>query len=122
MKKILVFLTVAMATAGSLLNAAPPPSPQQAPATPYTPGCSQLPADQQSLAAQLTSQDNQIMFCTKFTPQQRQQAVQKMGKPNAGGSKTTADQAVEEIMAANGLLPPSQQPKPKTYGGACPVQ
>ena len=117
MKKIPVFLTVVIATAGALLNAAPPP-----PAAPSVPGCSQLPADQQSFAAQLTSQDNQIMFCTKFTPQLRQQAVQKMGKPDPSGNKITADQAVEQIMAANGLLPPSQQPKPKTYGGACPVQ
>lgn len=117
MKKLFVFLVVALATAGSFLNAAPPSSP-----TPSIPECSQLPADQQSFAAQLTTQDNKIMFCSKFTLQMRQQAMQKLGKPDPSGNKITADQAVEQIMAANGLLPPSQQPKPKTYGGACPVQ
>ncbi|MGC1878471.1 MAG: hypothetical protein WA347_06880 [Rhabdochlamydiaceae bacterium] len=85
-----------------------------------TPDCTQLTVDEQNFANQLMDMNNRSMFCTRFTPQQRQQAMQMMGQTNASGTMMNADQSVQNVMQRNGMTPMNQQQRPST--GACPVK
>jgi hypothetical protein len=84
-----------------------------------TPDCSKLTSDEQNFANQLMDMNNKSMFCTQFTPQQRQQAMQMMGQPNASGNMMTADQAVQQVQMG-GMNPAST--KGKSSSGGCPVK
>ncbi len=84
------------------------------------PDCTQLTPDEQNFANQVNDMNNKMMFCTQFTSQQRQQAMQMMGQMDATGNMMTADQAVKQVMQNNGMTPMSQQ-KSRSSGG-CPVK
>jgi hypothetical protein len=84
------------------------------------PDCTKLTADEQNFANQLNDMNNKSMFCTQFTPQQRQQAMQMMGQTDTSGNMMTADQAVQRTMQNNGMTP-MMQSRGKASGG-CPVK
>lgn len=84
------------------------------------PDCTKLTADEQNFANQLNDMNNRSMFCTQFTLQQRQQAMQMMGQTDASGNMMTADQAVMQTMQVNGMSPmPSSRGR---ASGGCPVK
>jgi hypothetical protein len=84
-----------------------------------TPDCSQLNQAEQNFAAQIMDINNRAMFCSQFSIQERQQAMQMMGQPDSSGNLMNADQAVQQVMGS-GSMPMSQQ-KPRSSGG-CPVK
>jgi hypothetical protein len=84
------------------------------------PDCSKLTADEQNFANQMNDMNNKTMFCTQFTPQQRQQAMQMMGQTDASGNMMTADQAVKQVMQNSGATPMTQQ-RGRSSGG-CPMK
>jgi hypothetical protein len=83
------------------------------------PDCSKLTVDEQSFANQLNDMNNKSMFCTQFTLQQRQQAMQMMGQTDASGNIMTADQAVIQTMQNSGMSPTSPS---KARPSGCPVK
>jgi hypothetical protein len=84
------------------------------------PDCTKLSADEQNFAYQIMDMNNKSMFCTQFTSQQRQQAMQMMGQTDASGNMMTADMAVKKVMKNNGMAPMPQQQGRST--GGCPVK
>jgi hypothetical protein len=84
------------------------------------PDCTKLTADEQNFANQIMDMNNKMMFCSQFTPQQRQQTMQMMGQTDASGNMMTADQAVQQTMQNNGMTPMNQR-RNKSSGG-CPVK
>ncbi len=84
------------------------------------PDCTKLTADEQNFANQINDMNNKTMFCTQFTPQQRQQAMQMMGQTDASGNMMTADQAVNQVMQNSGMTPMTQQRGRSSSG--CPVK
>lgn len=91
---------------------------QASPQTKAAPSdCSQMSADEQDFANQLMDMKNRSMFCSQFTAQQRQQAMQMMGQTDASGNVMNADQAVQQVMQ---MSPPTQM-RPRS-GGGCPVK
>lgn len=91
--------------------------------------CSNLTPDEQNFSYQLTNPNNQSMFCSQFTPDQRMQAMQMAGQPMAGGNTMSPDQAVQQVMKNNRMAPmsaPTNQNGNNGYsntnGGACPVK
>ena len=83
--------------------------------------CTQLMADEQNFANQLTDMNNRNMFCTQFTPQQRRQAMQMTGQQDASGNMMSADQSVQQVMQSGGTAPTMNPQKGKATGG-CPVK
>jgi hypothetical protein len=77
---------------------------------------------EQSFASQLNDSNNKLMFCSKFTAQQRQQAMQMLGKPDSSGNMTTADQAVQKTMQNNNMMAPPAPKSSRPSGGGCPVK
>jgi hypothetical protein len=84
------------------------------------PDCNKLSADEQNFAYQIMDPNNKSMFCTQFTAQQRQQAMQMMGKTDASGNMMTADMAVKQVMQTNGMVPAAGGQSKST--GGCPVK
>lgn len=131
MKNSVFYLSVFILAAGRALYAAPPtanPQPSnQAPSQQQTqtmqeqpmevPECSQLSPAEAQFANQLTDPANKILFCTQFTPQQRKEAMQMVGKPDAMGNRMSADQAVQQLGGGGASIQPGRRP-----GGACPVK
>jgi hypothetical protein len=81
--------------------------------------CSKMSTAEQSFAGQLTDVNNKAMFCSQFTPQQRQQAMQMSGQMDASGNRINPDQAVQQVMASASI--PATQPRVRS-GGGCPVK
>jgi hypothetical protein len=84
------------------------------------PDCTKLTPDEQNFAYQINDMNNKMMFCTQFTAQQRQQAMQMTGQSDASGNIMTADQAVQQVMQTNGMTPMTQQ-RGRSSGG-CPMK
>jgi hypothetical protein len=82
--------------------------------------CSNMSADEQSFANQLMDSNNKMLFCSQFTPQQRQQAMQMNGAKNASGNAMNADDAVQQVMQTSSTSP--MAPAKGRTGGACPVR
>ncbi len=82
-------------------------------------GCSRMSVAEQNFSTQLQNSDNQSMFCSQFTPQQRQQAMQMRGQKDNYGNTMNADDAVQQVMQMNSI--PYTQRKPRS-GGGCPVK
>ncbi len=134
MKKFAYCLGALAATAGLQLFAAPASAngatgqqpangaSQQGQMMMQTPNCNQLTPAEQNFAAQIMDMNNKTMFCTQFTAQQRQQAMQMMGQTDSSGNKMNADQAVQQVMGSGSMSTPATQQKPRTSGGACPVK
>jgi hypothetical protein len=131
MKRTAFFLSTLVITASSSLFGASNSSNQKGSGkvqlgqiqeqTMNQPDCSRMTADEQNFANQLMDMSNKSMFCTQFTPQQRQQAMQMMGMQDTSGNMMTADQAVQQVMQTNGMAPMSQQ-RTRSSGGGCPVK
>lgn len=85
------------------------------------PDCSKLTPEEQNFSYQLMNANNKMMFCNQFTSEQRQDAMQMMGQTTSSGAMMTADQAVQQVMQDNGMMPMGMQ-KGKAAGGACPVK
>ncbi len=134
MKKFAFCVSALALAAGSQLFAAPASangatgqqpasgSAQQGQMMMQSPNCSQLTQTEQNFAAQIMDMNNRTMFCTQFTAQQRQQAMQMMGQPDSSGNTMNADQAVQQVMGSGSMPSPATQPRPRTSGGACPVK
>ncbi len=80
--------------------------------------CSALTGDEQVFASQLNV-NNQLFFCQKFSPAQRNMAMQMAGQPDPTGNILSADAAVQKIVQDNNMMMPMTPAK--TQGG-CPVQ
>jgi hypothetical protein len=123
MKKCVLCLGCLVVTVGSPLFAAStsnggykaPSSMMQAP------DCSQLTQDEQNFAAKIMDMNNKKMFCSQFSPQQRQQAMRMNGQMDTSGNMMGPDQAVQKAMGATpkSVIPSTQQ---KSSSGGCPVQ
>ncbi|MES2122310.1 MAG: hypothetical protein V4492_05980 [Chlamydiota bacterium] len=122
MKKIATLVTLALLSATSgLISQAPSPvmPPQSGMANPVA-GCSSMSQDEQDFAAKLLDMNNQVVFCSQFSPGQRQQAMDIAGKPDANGNAVSADDAVAQTMqgsATGAGATPKRKP-----GGACPLK
>ena len=129
MKKWAIFLSaVSVAASSSVLAAGTNqgmkgPS-QGQPGAVLTPdsSCNALTSDEQNFAGQILDKNNQLIFCTQFTPQQRQMAMQMLGKPDSAGNKISADGAVLQVIQTSGITPPAAPSRARTPGGACPVK
>jgi hypothetical protein len=117
MKKLILCLTT-FAAAGSSLFAAPASQSGQTMQSQQgqAADCSQMSVDEQNFAAQLTDMNNKMMFCSQFTAQQRQMAMQMMGQTDAAGNMITADQAVMQVMGMGASTTQTRS------GGGCPVK
>lgn len=120
-----------MASFGALLAftvlfaAAPTPLPPRSssPAqgqTPVNTDCNNLSQSEQNFSAQIMDAQNRTAFCSQFTMQQRQQAMQLMGQPDSSGNIMNADQAVQEVLGSGAAVPMTQQNMRSSSGG-CPV-
>jgi uncharacterized membrane protein len=128
MKKYILSLSACVISASSLFAAAGNSNRQKQPASVAQQGqaqmmtppadCSKMSADEQNFASQMSDMNNKSMFCSQFTPQQRQQAMQMMGQPDASGNMMSADQAVQQVMQSS---TPSTQRRTRA-GGGCPVK
>ena len=110
-------------TALSAAAPAPPPLRSTSPSqgqTPINPECGKLTQSEQNFSSQIMDMNNRTMFCSQFTMQQRQQAMQLMGQPDSSGNIMNADQAVQEVMGS-GTTAPMTQPKMRSPSGGCPV-
>jgi hypothetical protein len=124
MKKFAFCLSSLIATASASLFAAPASygsngTGQQGQMM-QTPDCSQLRPDEQIFAAQIMDMNNRAMFCSQFSRQQRQQAMQMNGQRDDSGNVMNADQAVQQAMGSAPMMTPSTQQK--SSNGGCPVQ
>jgi hypothetical protein len=113
--KVVAVLALAY-MAASYADVAPTPAPPP-PAAPIVADCSNLSADEQQFAAQLSA-PNKAIFCGQLTPAQRMAAMQMVRTPDATGAMLTPDQAVQRVAPAPAPAPSSQ---PQNAGG-CPVQ
>ena len=109
----------------ALFAAAPAPLPPRSssPAqgqTPVNTECNHLSQAEQSFSAQVMDAQNKAAFCSQFTMQQRQQAMQLMGQPDSSGNIMNADQAVQEVLGSAAAVPMTQQ-NMRPSGGGCPV-
>jgi hypothetical protein len=133
MKKATFFLSALVITASSSLFAASKNTSQKGSGKPQLgqmqgqqgqmmnqSDCTNLTPEEQNFANQVNDMNKRTMFCTQFTPQQRQQAMQMMGQTDASGNMITADQAVTQVMQSGGMSPMSQQ-RGRSSGG-CPVK
>lgn len=77
-----------------------------------------LSPEEQKFANLLTDSNNISMFCTQFTPEQREQAMKLKGQSDEAGNILTADRAVQQV--AGNTLPPSKSSR-RSWGG-CPVK
>lgn len=127
MKKMAFCLNTLLAFLGfSLIAAAPAPLPPRSatPAqgqTPVATDCSHLSQREQDFSAQITDPKKRAAFCSEFTMQQRQHAMQLMGQPDSSGNLMNADQAVQEVMGSGTMVPMTQQ-NMNSSGGGCPVK
>jgi hypothetical protein len=127
MKKQFIFSSVMLLVASSLFAAAGNNQTQQPSNTAgqaqsmtgNAPDCSKMSPAEQSFANQLTDMGNKGIFCSQFSSQQRQQAMQMVGQPDTSGNVMNADQAVNQVLLQSQT--PATQPK-KRAGGACPVK
>lgn len=76
--------------------------------------CSQFSKAEQNFAAQMNDIKNKKMFCSQFTPEQRQQAMRIAAELDTRGNRMSADQAVQSVNAR-------ASQKPRSNGG-CPVK
>jgi hypothetical protein len=81
--------------------------------------CTGLSSKEQIFANQMADMNNRSMFCAKMTPDQRKQVMDSATKPNASGFLMTSDQAMQQYMQQNNMLPPAPAQR---SGGACPVK
>ncbi|MES2345246.1 MAG: hypothetical protein V4494_04845 [Chlamydiota bacterium] len=106
---------------GATVQQAPADAPVQAPAptdmTQQNIDCSALSSEMQQFASQL-SDANRLVFCNKFSTDQRNTAMDLAGQPDSAGNMMSADMAVQKTAKENNLLSPSQ---PQSSGG-CPVK
>jgi hypothetical protein len=114
MKKWIVNFSLLAVAASAPLFSDAAPAPSQT-----TPQCSQLTADEMSFSNHLTDMGNKAVFCSQFTPAQRQQAMQMMGQNNPADNSMSADQAVQQVMQSGN--PTTAPAKPRGAGG-CPVK
>lgn len=102
---------------GSQNGKATTPAPNQKMAQPKM-DCSQLTADQQDFANQL-SPTNKMIFCSKFNDSQRASAMSTAGQMGASGTLVTNDQAVEKVAKDNNIPVPTTTPRQST---GCPAK
>ncbi len=127
MKKMAICLNTLLVIFGfSSMSAAPAPLPPRSatPAqgqTPVTMDCSHLSQAEQNFSVQIMNPKNREAFCSDFTMQQRQQAMQLVGQPDSSGNIMNADQAVQEVMESGTMVPMTQQNMNSSRGG-CPVK
>ena len=126
MKKYVLFLSMLGISANSLFAAAvnsngsnPVKHEEQAKMLAQAADCSTMSVDEQNFANQLNDMNNRTAFCTQFTSQQRQQAMQMNGQLDSSGNMMNADQAVQQVMQMNST--PAMQQGKRT-GGGCPVK
>ena len=124
MKKHILFLSMLGISASSLFAAAANsngsnPQEGQEKMLAQAADCSTMSIAEQSFANQLNDMNNRTAFCTQFTPQQRQQAMQMNGQLDSSGNMMSADQAVQQVMQMNST--PAMQQGKRT-GGGCPVK
>jgi hypothetical protein len=84
--------------------------------------CSTMTADEQSFASQLMDPNMKMMFCSKFTPDQRSSCMQMAQQPDASGNMMTPDQAVQKMMQDNNMTMPTTPGKTSKASDTCPVQ
>ncbi len=99
---------------------APPALPPQAGMTNPVAGCSEMSQEEREFAAKLLDMNNQTIFCSQFSPGQRQQAMDLAGKPDANGNTQSADDAVSQTM--QGASPAAGATSKRKPGGACPLK
>jgi hypothetical protein len=101
-------------------QAVPPKNNTQPPSTmtPKKADCSQLTADEQDFANQL-SPNNKMAFCNKFDGEMRQSAMGLSGQMGTDGTLLTNDQAVEKTARDNNVLIPSSTMR---QGSGCPAK
>jgi len=80
--------------------------------------CARLREEEQYFATQIMDANNKSMFCSQFTAEQRQRAMQMLGQLDSSGTKMNADQAV---MRVRSMSSPGAKTQTRT-GGACPVR
>lgn len=124
MKKYVLFLSMLGISANSLFAAAvnsngSNPQEGQTKLLAEAAECSTLTPAEQNFANQLNDMNNRSTFCTQFTSQQRQQAMQMNGQLDSSGNMMNPDQAVQQVMRMSST--PAMQPKKRT-GGGCPVK
>jgi hypothetical protein len=120
MKKHILFFSLLGLSAGSLFAAAANPQQEgQEKMLAQAADCSTMSVAEQSFANQLNDMNNRAAFCTQFTPQQRQQAMQMNGQLDSSGNMMNPDQAVQQVMQTNPT--PAMQQRKRT-GGGCPVK
>ncbi|HKY99815.1 MAG TPA: hypothetical protein VJ112_01480 [Rhabdochlamydiaceae bacterium] len=84
--------------------------------------CSAMSADEQQFSNQIMDQNLKMMFCNKFTPDQRSTAMQMMNQPDAQGNMMTSDQCVQKVMKDNNMMMPMMQQQKSGGTGGCPVK
>lgn len=122
MKKIVTLSTLVLLSATSGLISQTPTTvmPPQPGMTNPVAGCSSMSQDEQDFAAKLLDMNNQVIFCSQFSPGQRQQAMDLAGKPDATGNMVSADDAVAQTMQGSSAgAGTTSKRKP---GGACPMK
>jgi hypothetical protein len=84
--------------------------------------CMQLPLEQRNFAMRLNP-TNKMLFCTKFSTEQRNEAI-RASTNTSGSSAISPDQAVEQVAKKNNILLPSDpnQPTAQTAPEATPPQ
>jgi len=84
--------------------------------------CSMMTADEQQFANKIVDSNLKMMFCNKFTPDQRSTAMQMMNQPDAQGNMMTSDQCVQKVMKDNNMMMPMMQQKKSGGPGGCPAK
>lgn len=82
-------------------------APATTPAEPSAPAaqesiCASLSADEQKFASALGERHKEA-FCSKFTPEQRDEAMKLSGKPSPSGAAYTPTSSVEKVALDNGI-------------------
>lgn len=116
----LAALLLFSAHAGLVGDAAAPVLPPQSGMANPVAGCSSYSKEEQAFAAGLLDMNNQVIFCSQFSPGQRQQAMEMAGNPDANGNAVSADDAVRQTMQSS--APAGGTTSKRKPGGACPVK
>ena len=96
--------------------------PQGQSSAPATADCSTMTDDEQQFANQIMDPNLKMMFCNKFTPDQRSTAMQMMNQPDAQGNMMTSDQCVQKVMQDNNMMMPMMRQQKSGGTGGCPVK
>lgn len=86
---------------------------------PKTVDCTKLSAQEQDFANQLNP-TNKMLFCSKFNPDMRKNAMNSAGLMGSDGTLVTNDQAVEQVAKSNNMMP-TMAPAARS-AGSCPAK